>query len=111
MLLQHAGKAAGLKKELRRAGWIEALDGGFVKDVREQQRKLYRMGVKLEAWINTFTPPLAAGGNLGVSGEVQDGIYSNIHSLSSGCGEALHRMLGFEKEYAVQQSKCSETPC
>ena len=77
--------------------------------LRTQLMATYRMGVRLEAWMNSYTPPLASGGNVGVSGEVQDGIYSNIHSLSSGCGEALHRMLGFEKEYAVQQSKCSET--
>ena len=85
-----------------------ALDDGFVTDVRQQLSKTYRMGVKLEAWVNSFTPPLASGGNTGVSGEVQDGIYGNIHGLTMGCSEALHRMLAFEKEYAIQRTKVTD---
>ena len=84
----------------------EALEAGFTADVSMQLTKLYRVGIKLEAWINTFTPPLAAGGNLGVSGEVQDGIFSHAHSLTAQASEALHRALAFEKEYAVQKTKC-----
>lgn len=76
--------------------------------LRRELMSTYRMGIKLEAWMNSYTPPLASGGNVGVSGEVQDGMFSNIHALSSGCSEALHRMLGFEKEFAVQRTKCTE---
>ena len=81
----------------------EALDSGFVLELRKELMKTYRMGVKLEAWCNSYTPPLASGGNAGVSGEVQDGIYANIHALTAGCSSALHAMLAFEKEFCVQQ--------
>ena len=39
---------------------------------------------------------------------MQDGIYQNVHSLTQGCGEALHRMLAFEKEHAVMRTKCTD---
>ena len=86
----------------------DALEAGFLTEVQKMLAKMYRTGVKLEAWCNSFTPPLASGGNVGISGEVQDGIYGNIHGLTSGCSEALHRALAFEKEYAVQRTKITD---
>uniref|UniRef100_A0A7S4M9Q5 Uncharacterized protein n=1 Tax=Prymnesium polylepis TaxID=72548 RepID=A0A7S4M9Q5_9EUKA len=62
----------------------------------------------MEAWVNTFTPPLSAGGNVGVSAEVQEGIFSIIHALTAGCGEAMQRMLAYEKEHAVMRTKCTD---
>lgn len=84
-----------------------ALDAGFVDEVRGELSKTYRIAHKLESWCQSLAPPLSAGGNAGVSGEVQDGIYSNIHGLTAGCSEALHRMLAFEKEHATQRTKCT----
>ena len=55
-----------------------------------------------------FTPPLSAGGNAGVSAEVQDGIYQIIHALTAGCNEALQRNLAYEKEHALMRTKCSD---
>ena len=43
-----------------------------------------------------------------MSAEVQKGIFSNVHALTQGCGEALHRMLAFEKEHAVMRTKCTD---
>ena len=58
--------------------------------------------------MNTFAPPLSTGGNVGVSAEVQEGIFSIIHVLTAGCGEAMQRMLAYEKEHAVMRIKCSD---
>ncbi|EOD20408.1 hypothetical protein EMIHUDRAFT_463854 [Emiliania huxleyi CCMP1516] len=111
-LIAHATAAAALDARVSAfASYQEALDDGFVADLQKQLMAVFRMGVKLESWLNTYTPPLASGGNVGVSGEVQDGVYAHIHGLSAGCSEAgaaLHRMLGYEKEYAVQRTKCTD---
>lgn len=85
--------------------YSEALENGLVSDVRKELSACYRVGVRLEAWVNTFTPPLSAGGNVGVSAEVQEGIFSIIHALTAGCGEATQRMLAYEKEHAVMRTK------
>ena len=39
---------------------------------------------------------------------MQEALYGNVHSLTLGCGEALHRMLAFEKEHAVMRTKCTD---
>jgi len=90
------------------ASYGEALEGGLVTEVRQECSACYRIGVRLEAWVNTFTPPLSAGGNVGVSAEVQEGIFSIIHALTAGCGEAMQRMLAYEKEHAVMRTKCTD---
>merc|ERR1739848_583895 len=46
------------------------------------------------------------GGNAGVSAEVQDGIFQNVHNMSQSSFDALHRMLAFEKEFALMRTKC-----
>ena len=51
---------------------------------------------------------MGAARQVGVSAEVQEGIFSNVHALTQGCGEALHRMLAFEKEHAVMRTKCTD---
>ena len=71
----------------------EALDSGLIAELQRVLRETYRLGTKLEAWMNTFTPPLASGGNVAVSGEVQDGMYANIHGLTTTCSSALHAQL------------------
>ena len=86
----------------------EALDSGLIAELQRVLRETYRLGTKLEAWMNTFTPPLASGGNVAVSGEVQDGMYANIHGLTTTCSSALHAQLAFEKEYAVNRSKITD---
>lgn len=88
----------------------EALDSGLVTELQRALRETFRMSTKLEAWLNTFTPPLASGGNVAVSGEVQDGIFANVHGLSATCSSALHAQLAFEKEYAVNRSKITDEP-
>ena len=40
--------------------------------------------------------------------QVQEAIYGNVHSLTQGCGEALHRMLAFEKEHCAMRTKCTD---
>lgn len=108
-LIEHTEAVSKLDKQAAELeSFQQALDSGFVQKLRAQLTSTYRMGIKLEAWVSSYTPPLASGGNAGVSGEVQDGMFGNIHALSTGCSDALHRMLGFEKEYAVQKSKCTE---
>ena len=108
-LIEHTESVSKLDKQAAELeNFQQAVDSGFVKQLRAQLTSSYRMGIKLEAWVNSYTPPLASGGNVGISGEVQDGMFGNIHALSTGCSDALHRMLGFEKEYAVQMSKCTE---
>jgi len=88
-LIAHATAAAALDARVSAfASYQEALDDGFVADLQKQLMAVFRMGVKLESWLNTYTPPLASGGNVGVSGEVQDGVYAHIHGLSAGCSEA-----------------------
>ena len=82
-----------------------AAAAGLVTEVRKEVSLCYRVAVRLEAWVNTFTPPLSAGGNVGVSAEVQEGIYSIIHALTAGCGESMQRMLAYEKEHAVMRTK------
>lgn len=113
-LIAHATAAAALDARVSAfASYQEALDDGFVADLQKQLMAVFRMGgprrtfprprrpssirsraraaspagVKLESWLNTYTPPLASGGNVGVSGEVQDGVYAHIHGLSAGCSE------------------------
>ena len=39
---------------------------------------------------------------------MQEAIYGNVHSLTQGCGEALHRMLAFEKEHCAMRTKCTD---
>lgn len=108
-LIEHTESVSKLDRQAAELeSFQQAIDSGFVKQLRAQLTSTYRMGIKLEAWVNSYTPPLASGGNVGISGEVQDGMFGNIHALSTGCSDALHRMLGFEKEYAVQRSKCTE---
>ena len=88
--------------------YTAALETGLVQEVRTEMRACFSVGVRLEAWVNTFAPPLSAGGNVGVSAEVQEGIFSIIHVLTAGCGEAMQRMLAYEKEHAVMRIKCSD---
>jgi len=88
--------------------YTAALETGLVQEVRTEMRACFSVGVRLEAWVNTFAPPLSAGGNVGVSAEVQEGIFSIIHALTAGCGEAMQRMLAYEKEHAVMRTKCSD---
>jgi hypothetical protein len=108
-LITRAEAAARLEERLDDiSSYQEALDCGFVAELRQELMRSYRMGVKLETWCNSYTPPLASGGNAGVSGEVQDGIYANIHGLTAGCSSALLSILAFEKEYAVQRTKCTD---
>ena len=40
------------------------------QECRAELTACFRVGVRLESWLNTYTPPLASGGNVGVSGEV-----------------------------------------
>lgn len=86
----------------------EALLSGVVGDVRQELSSCFRLGVRLESWINTYQPPLAAGGNVGVSAEVQDGIFQNVHAMTTESGSALHRMLAYEKEHAAMRTKCTD---
>ena len=110
-LIAQAETFAGLEAKLDEYSTYQAaLDDGFVQEVRTQLTKTFRMGVKLEAFISSFTPPLASGGNVGVSADVQDGIYANVHGLTGACSEALHRNLALEKEVAVQKSKITDAP-
>lgn len=90
------------------ATFAEALEAGVVKECRAELSACFRVGVRLESWLNTYTPPLSAGGNVGVSAEVQDGIYSNVHHLTQCCGDGLNRMLAFEKEHAMMRTKCTD---
>lgn len=85
-----------------------ALKAGLVSQVRKQLCACYRLGLRLESWLNTYQPPLSAGGNVGVSAEVQDGIFQNVHTLTQGSSDALHRMLSFEKEHAQMRIKCTD---
>ena len=71
----------------------EALECGIVSELRKELHAIFKMGNRLETWLNTYTPPLASGGNAGISGEVQEGIYGNIHALTAGSSEALVRTL------------------
>lgn len=118
-----AGSKAVLNKELiarieatkaleqrigEQASFAAALEAGVVKELHAELSACFRIGVRLESWLNTYTPPLSAGGNVGVSAEVQDGIYANVHHLTQCCGDGLHRMLAFEKEHAVVRSKCTD---
>jgi len=86
----------------------EALGSGIVSELRTELRKNFKLGNQLETWLNTYVPPLASGGNTGISAEVQDGIYQHVHALSAGTADALHRMLAFEKEYCVQRTKVTD---
>ena len=84
----------------------EALSCGLVGDIRQELTSCFRLGVRLEAFINTYQPPLASGGNVGVSAEVQEGIYQNVRAMTTESGSALHRMLAYEKEHATMRTKC-----
>ena len=77
-------------------------------EVRKEPTACYRLGGRLESWLNTYQPPLSAGGNVGVSAEVQEGIFQNVHTMTVGSGDALHRMLAFEKEHAQMRTKCTD---
>ena len=90
------------------ASFAKALDAGDVKECRAELTACFRVGVRLESWLNTYTPPLSAGGNVGVSAEVQEGIYSNVHHLTQCCSDGLNRMLTFEKEHALMRTKCTD---
>ena len=108
-LAAHAEIAKGLdEKAAALDDYTAALDSGFVRELRKALMACYRFGVRLEVWVNTFTPPLSVGGNAGVSAEVQEGIYQNIHQLTAGCGDALSRMLAYEKEHAMMKTKCTD---
>jgi hypothetical protein len=85
-----------------------ALESDVVRQVRKQLSACYRLGVRLESWLNTYLPPLSAGGNVGVSAEVQDGIFQNVHAMTIGSCDALHRMLAFEKEHVQMRTKCTD---
>tara|TARA_B100000524_G_scaffold310053_1_gene186229 strand:- start:394 stop:981 length:588 start_codon:yes stop_codon:yes gene_type:complete len=84
----------------------EALSSGLVAAVRQELSSCFRLGVRLESFINTYQPPLASGGNVGVSAEVQEGIYQNVRAMTTESGSALHRMLAYEKEHATMRTKC-----
>ena len=86
----------------------QALESGIVDELRAELHKNFKMGSQLEIWLNTYAPPLASGGNTGISAEVQDGIYANVHHLTQCCGDGLHRMLAFEKEHAIVRTKCTD---
>ena len=59
-----------------------------------------RVGALEQQWQQSLDP--------GVSAEVQDGIYANVHHLTQCCGDGLHRMLAFEKEHAIVRTKCTD---
>ncbi|KAL1527602.1 hypothetical protein AB1Y20_008988 [Prymnesium parvum] len=108
-LLERVESVKGLEAKLQaETSYSAAIESGLVAELRKELSACYRIGVKLEAWVNTFTPPLSAGGNMGVSAEVQEGIFSIIHALTAGCGEATQRMLAYEKEHAVMRTKCTD---
>ena len=86
----------------------EALSCGLVGDIRQELTSCFRLGVRLESFINTYQPPLASGGNVGVSAEVQEGIYQNVRAMTTESGSALHRMLAYEKERAIMRTKCTD---
>lgn len=97
-----------VEKTVAQESFSAALKAGVVKQVREQLRACYRLGVRLESWLITYQPPLSAGGNVGVSAEVQEGIYQNVHTMTVGSSDALHRMLAFEREHAQMRTKCTD---
>ena len=84
------------------------LKQGLVDCVRQELTACFKLGMQLETWLNTFIPPLSAGGNVGVSAEVQDGIFSHVHQLTTGASDAIHHMLALEKELAQMQTKCKD---
>jgi hypothetical protein len=43
-----------------------------------------------------------------VCAEVQEGIYQNVHAMTVGSSDALHRMLALEKEHAQMRTKCTD---
>jgi len=97
-----------VEKTVAQPGFSAALETGVVGEVRRELTACYRLGVRLESWLNTYQPPLSAGGNVGVSAEVQEGIFQNVHTMTVGSGDALHRMLAFEKEHAQMRTKCTD---
>eukprot|EP00656_Telonema_subtile_P032514 TRINITY_DN3572_c0_g1_i2.p1 TRINITY_DN3572_c0_g1~~TRINITY_DN3572_c0_g1_i2.p1 ORF type:complete len:229 (-),score=78.59 TRINITY_DN3572_c0_g1_i2:128-814(-) len=88
--------------------YAEMRDAGFIVEVRDELQESFRIATKLEAWLNTYQPPLSCGGSAAVSSEVQDGIFGSMHSLSSECSEALMRMFALEKDRAVMREKMSD---
>ena len=52
------------------SSYAAALESGVARECRAELTACFRVGVRLESWLNTYTPPLASGGNVGVSGEV-----------------------------------------
>jgi len=108
-LIQRSKEAKGLVAEVHDVeSHAAAMESGLVKKVLAALHTTHRMSVQLTTWLGTFTPPLAAGGNTGVSAEVQDGMYQNIQQLVQTCSDGLHRMLAFEKERAMMRLKCLE---
>eukprot|EP00658_Telonema_sp_P-2_P003081 TRINITY_DN11132_c0_g1_i4.p1 TRINITY_DN11132_c0_g1~~TRINITY_DN11132_c0_g1_i4.p1 ORF type:complete len:244 (-),score=90.55 TRINITY_DN11132_c0_g1_i4:269-1000(-) len=83
-------------------------DHGFIDEVRSNLQTCFRMASRLEAWLNTYQPPLSSGGTAAVSSDVQDGIFGSMHSLSSECSEALMRMFALEKDRALMRTKTTE---
>ena len=70
-LIQQTEAIVELESELEGIStYQEALDSGLVGRLRTELMRNFKMGVKLETWLNSYTPPLASGGNAGVSGEV-----------------------------------------
>ena len=86
----------------------EALDAGHVDEARRQLTACLYLGIRLEMWLSIFIPPLSAGGNMGISAEVQDGIFSHVHQLTTGSNDAIHHMLAMEKELAQMHTKCKD---
>jgi hypothetical protein len=97
-----------IEETMRQDSFNAALEAGIVSRVRKQLSACHWLGVRLESWLNTYQPPLSAGGNIGVSAEVQDGMFQNMHILTVGSNDALHRMLSFEKEHALMRTKCTD---
>lgn len=109
----------------------DARASGLVKRVLRELHDTHRMSTELQTFMTTYTPPLSAGGNAGVSAEVQDGMYQNTQQLVQTCSDGLHRMLAYgvnrvdggfgrpgysrpacqcttEKERAMMKLKCLE---
>ena len=101
--------AKGLSKEAYGLkDYQEALDSGFVDRVRGELNDCYRLGVNLESWLNTYQPPLSAGGTAAISSDVQDGIFGHIHTFANESSDAIVRMLAYEKDRALMRTKVTD---
>ena len=49
---------------IEEGSFVKALESGVVKRCRAELTACFRVGVRLECWLNTFTPPLSSGGNV-----------------------------------------------